>query len=345
MSHQTIFFVFFSFIVFTCKSSKSVEPITVPSPDAVPSIVYFLDSIEASKAIIDDKNEGFFDRISVLDMELQMHHNFTNQARSEILTQYKQFLKTEVLNWTKEEKYQLYQVFDSVRTLSHALNPRLYPDRLSLVKIRTNHYGDDVYYTRGNVIFIPENIFKRQSQPTLLPVMVHELFHVVSRGNPNLRKKLYGLIGFEPIPHFPNLCPVLQKQILSNPDGMDMQYAITLSDSIQAIPIIFSETGKYNPGKKKYFDYLRFDLFRVRLGNDGEYVECDQNGKTTIPLSATPDFFQKIKDNTRYIIHPDEILADNFKIILLRKDDKDKENYSEQGNELLNQITTVLKNW
>ena len=29
-----------------------------------------------------------------------------------------------------------------------------------------------------------------------------------------------------------------------------MQYAITLSDSIQAIPIIFSETGKYNPGKR-----------------------------------------------------------------------------------------------
>jgi hypothetical protein len=61
-------------------------------------------------------------------------------------------------------------------------------------------------------------------------------------------------------------------------------------------------------------------------------------------MSKVPDFFRQIRDNTGYIIHPDEVLADNFSFIMLDKDGAQASyKFSKAGKELLNLIEKILK--
>ena len=47
-----------------------------------------------------------------------------------------------------------------------------------------------------------------------------------------------------------------------------------------------------------------------------------EDGKTVIySIDQAEDFYQKIGKNTKYIINPEEILADNFAYMLIQKKD------------------------
>ena len=43
-------------------------------------------------------------------------------------------------------------------------------------------------------------------------------------------------------------------------------------------------------------------------------VISDENGLSIIDFKKQTDFFEQITDNSNYIIHPDELMADNFVI-------------------------------
>ena len=56
------------------------------------------------------------------------------------------------------------------------------------------------------------------------------------------------------------------------------------------------------------------------------------------------DFQRQIKDNTSYIIHPDEVLADNFSFLMQdRNGQKISMRFSEEGKKLLTDLEGVLK--
>ena len=38
----------------------------------------------------------------------------------------------------------------------------------------------------------------------------------------------------------------------------------------------------------------------------------EKDGTSTLKIEETQNFFEQIEENTNYIIHPDEVLADNF---------------------------------
>ena len=60
-------------------------------------------------------------------------------------------------------------------------------------------------------------------------------------------------------------------------------------------------------------------------------------------MNNIPDFFAQITDNTGYIIHPDEIVADNFMYIMMReKKDGLNRTFSEKGVELLKDMKKIL---
>ena len=62
-------------------------------------------------------------------------------------------------------------------------------------------------------------------------------------------------------------------------------------------------------------------------------------------MDNVPDFFEKITTNTGYIIHPDEIIADNFMYIMMReKKNGLQRSFSEDGVELLKNIKKILVN-
>jgi hypothetical protein len=217
---------------------------------------------------------------------------------------------------------------------------------MKLIKVKTGHYGKDVYYTRGNNILIPDNIFPLDETEHQLPVMIHEVFHILSRYNPELRKDLYGLIGFSKSDKPIKLNNTLEQLLLTNPDGVSYQYTIDLEkegQSFKAIPLITSKYDHFKPEQPMFFDYLNFDLYSLDDRGDHYIAKSTAKGNTLIPLSNTPAFFTKIKDNTQYIIHPDEIMADNFMLALQAYSKNEYGKFSKDGRLLIDQVLNRLK--
>lgn len=343
MSYLKFFGLWIIVILFACKSNKEVSVIT---PTGKPAIVTFQDSIQASEAIISDDIDGFFDQLSVVEMQIQMKSNQQFKSREEALSLYKNFIKTQVSDWETEEKLALEHIFRKVKIMCDTLSPRIFPGGMKLIKIKTGPYGNDVYYTRGSNILIPENIFPLQEPEYQFPVMLHEVFHILSRYNPDLRKDLYALIGFSKSDKPVKLNSALEKILLTNPDGVSYQYTIALDDNgkkVQAIPLITSRYDHFKPEQPKFFDYLNFDLYNLDDRGDHYVAKSTTKGQSLMPLSNTPAFFTKIKDNTQYIIHPDEIMADNFMLALQAYSKNAYGKFSKEGRILIDQVIDRLK--
>jgi hypothetical protein len=312
---------------------------------SIPSVVAFVDSLAAVEAIVTDETDGFFEQIQQTDIEIQMKRSTPFPDRGAAIRAYKSFLKTQVSNWTFQEKDSLFQIFVRVKELCDKVSPRLFPGDIRLVKIKTGAYGAHVYYTRGKHIMIPENVLAEGNFQQQLPVMLHEVFHVVSRYNTTLQRELYGYIGFKPLT-FPAVwdSPV-ESLVLTNPDGVTRKYAIQVfdkRDTFLAIPVIKSKFSGFRQDVTSFFDYLSFDLYEVKCNGEGCRIVAKPKGTTTIPPSCTPEFFRKIKDNTQYIIHPDEILADNFMLAVQAKNSGDFSKFSVDGKALIEKILQRL---
>jgi hypothetical protein len=342
---QKLFFLYIPLclsLILGCRLNKDSQT----QGKEIPAIVTFLDSTKASEAIIMDDIDGFYDQISEVEMQIQMKKTKPFESRSTALNAYKKFIAKEVSDWKTEEMNAMVRLFQQVKSLCDTLSPRIFPGGMRLIKVKTNHYGKDVYYTRGRDILIPENIFPLDEESEQLPVMIHEVFHVLSRYNADIRQDMYGLIGFSKAKKPVILNVALQKILLTNPDGVTFQYAIKLEEGESgkmAVPLITSKFRRFHPDNPAFFDYLNFDLYEIKDMGSYYEVTSDTEGKTTIPLKNTPVFFTKIKDNTQYIIHPDEIMADNFMLALLAHSKGEYGKFSKEGKVLINNVLERLR--
>jgi hypothetical protein len=87
-------------------------------------------------------------------------------------------------------------------------------------------------------------------------------------------------------------------------------------------------------------------LFQIEPTANNRYkVLVKEDGfSSVLNLESLTDFFKQIRDNTGYIIHPDEVLADNFSFIMVEKNGaKVSARFSPAGKQLLNDIAFILK--
>ena len=345
-----LFYIFFFPLAFlSCRQAPSQSVLQLSAGHQV----VFLDSLQAARAIVKDEAEGFFEKISPLDMAIQMGRPLPDTfRREELLKDYRGFLQQDVESFSEEGQKLLREAFRNAFALTEKLRPGLFPANIRLIQTKGLHYGPSVYYTREDCIIIPENELREGNRSGLLQVMLHEVFHIYSRFHPEEREALYRLIGFEPIPQTLFFPDSLAQRLLLNPDGISVNYAISLNlpgDSlpVRAVPLIASGQPNYSPALPGFFAYLDFHLYPLQEETEG-YRVVTQNGHRSPlpPPNLIPDFFHQIGDNTNYIIHPDEILADNFVfLVLAQTGEKDfaLSNYSERGQEVLRGMEGVLR--
>jgi hypothetical protein len=162
-------------------------------------------------------------------------------------------------------------------------------------------------YTRGKAIVLPDPVLA--SAEDLAQVIAHEAFHVMSRGDAALRDTLYALIGFLSCPELPIPAEIAGRKI-TNPDAPRNDHQIKVvyqGQPVWAVPVLFASSGRYDPVKGgEFFDYLQL---RLALRDPVRMVEFGQ----------VQGFFEQVGRNTQYIIHPEEILADNFSYLVIEK--------------------------
>lgn len=315
--------------------------------------VALLDSTDASLAIIDAHTDGFFEQIGLLDMSIQLGQLLPDTVSRDIaLGLYKKKLQEEVADFSIEERLLLRNLLDEASLLCHAISPKLLPPRLEFIKVKGTCYGDGVFYTRENRIIIPASELSNSDPEALLRTLLHEIFHVYSRSHPRQRLQLYSLIGFHPLKGTLVMNENLKRRRLTNPDGVDCAYAIQLrtpwGQTIEAIPLIITKKDNYPPDSLPAFrESIFFELFRVEQQPDSTYLVWSRDdGSPMFSLLDDSDLYRQIGDNTNYIIHPDEIIADNFALLALSHSHRKNyrlNQYSATGQKLLRDVERVLQ--
>ncbi|HUH03936.1 MAG TPA: hypothetical protein VML75_18195 [Kofleriaceae bacterium] len=157
-------------------------------------------------------------------------------------------------------------------------------------------------YTRGLTVVFPEG------SNVSAGLLAHELFHVMTRNDAALRDRLYAAIGFRPNARV-ELGGELAALRITNPDAPRVDHAIEVrvdGSPRKATPVIYASRA-YDGGT--VFDYLQVKLALL-----------DDRGTLTDPVDlrdfgAVEGFFEQVGRNTSYIIHPEEILAENFRLL------------------------------
>lgn len=335
----------------SCTAQKAVQ---IHSLNLDPKHVLLLsDSAEAARRITADKTDLFFERVTAAEMSIQMKRPLSaGQTRADLLPGFMEYLRRDMESFSPEESVMVAEVMQNVFNTCQSVAPGLFPDTLVMLKTKGNHYGPSVYYTRENYIVIPADVLNAGMRAQFTSTMYHELFHVYSRLNPAKRARLYKLIGFETIGLDRLRMPEpLAARVLHNPDGVDFAQKITLDTgdgkTIDAIPVIYANHPGFKPEEQAFFGYVEFNLYQIEKTADGAWkVLTKDDGYTSLlNLQKLPDFFRQIKDNTGYIIHPDEVLADNFSFLMLGKSNpKITARFSEAGKKLIADMEAVLKN-
>jgi hypothetical protein len=310
-----------------------------------------LNKEQASKAIIEDGIDSFFQKVNKLDMMLQMQQNYPLSTNRDILlNDYKTYIQNDLDDFTLKESEFLIKVIQEAFQLCSKVAYKQFPVEIKMIKTKGKHFGDGVYYTRENSIIIPQNVLIGLNHEDMLHVILHELSHIITRMHPDLKTQLYSLIGFKKLANPLIINDFLKERILTNPDGVDRNWATNLTDengkNIYALPILYTRDSVLNKNKSEYMQYMNWNFFELTPSVDGSKLEVatrDAQLQSTLNTKGITELFKK-QYNTAYIIHPDEIIADNFMyMIYTQKDSTEFKGFTEGGQLLLNKMKIVFE--
>jgi hypothetical protein len=265
---------------------------------------------QAREALSQD--DAFAQALSRFDLESRLQ-----TADRATVAAWKAMVADQIRPWEASERDGLYRVLES---LSKKLKPFHLPLPKQILLIHTTGKEEGhAAYCRGAAIVLPDKMLV-QSDDKLERLLAHELFHVLSNQNAKLRFELYGIIGFRPMPPL-ELPLTLRERKITNPDATQLDAWIELEvegEKVPATPILYASTERYEPASKRsFFDYLTFRLLVLTREGDA-FTPATKTGE---PILLDPrnqeSYMAQIGRNTNYIIHPDEILADNFAHLVL----------------------------
>jgi hypothetical protein len=256
-------------------------------------------------------DDAYTSNWSQFDLDARVHKKGSTKA-----DQIKQ-MQTELREWTLSEQNRLKEQFLLIDKLIADYKYKLImPDTINFIKSTLDDEGGAEGYTRGNQIVLKNNI-EQLSDENLQAILIHELFHVLTRHNAQFRKDMYKIIGF-------TLCNEiaypdnLKNYKISNPDAPFKDSYITLKKDNQSIDcmMILYANADYTTGS--FFDYLTIGLLKLK-GSKHKEIDYKDGKAHVYSLDEVSGFFEQVGKNTGYIIDPEEALADNFVFALQGK--------------------------
>lgn len=190
------------------------------------------------------------------------------------------------------------------------------PEEVLLIRTDGSEEGNAGGYTRGDAIIFTDDELVRQPPAQLVGLLAHELFHVATRRRPDVRDDLYAIIGFTPCAPltFP---PALAQRRVSDPDAHLYDHCIAITHdgaALTAIPILLLKDFADGEAPENLFEALDVELLSVRA--DGTAATDAEGAPLLIALQDSPDYARSVGANTGYVINPEEIMADNFSLLV-----------------------------
>lgn len=225
------------------------------------------------------------------------------------------FIADQARDWSKEDKQRMQEAADTLNSHIKALNLSLtLPEEIRILKTTMAEEGGAGGYTRMDYIVVEEQIARMKPQQASY-LLAHELFHVLTRNNPDFREKMYKLIGFSIAPEEFEVPADLRDVVITNPDvnRFDSYARFRIKGEERPCTMLIYANKPYEGGS--FFNYLTIGLMPLKNGKAEQ-----KDGKTVVyGIKDAENFFEQVGRNTDYIINPEEILAENFAFLLTRK--------------------------
>ena len=196
--------------------------------------VVFLNKKEGYAYIQDSE---FITNLTRLDVSLRMKKDFVGNDSINYKEEYLSFLEKQIKDWNGCDKIYLKKRLKKTSAILDSITPIVIPDTLFLIRT-TGDQEFNAFYTVKKAIIFPglirttSNVFPWLGYFSrfIEGLLIHETFHIFSRYHPEIRHRVYTLLGFDKIDHM-NLHIELQNHLITNPDDHDNNYKICLQDS------------------------------------------------------------------------------------------------------------------
>ncbi len=258
--------------------------------------------------------DAFLTSLSPFDRAARLK---TDQAVT--LEEFTKFVQQQALDWPEAEQQAVKRAWDELRE-PLAGYAGLWPEKITFI-LTTGLEEGGAAYTRGSAIILPRSKVAKLSRASA-KLICHELFHILSRKNEALKNRAYAVIGFENCGEIP-FPPALVNRKITNPDAPQNRHVIYVKnrgEKVAVSPMLFSFTETYDLTKGgTFFQDLQVKLVAVKPGSAGvSTTVVEREGKPwMMGFDEVEGFYEQIGKNTGYIVHPEEVMADNFTMLML----------------------------
>lgn len=267
-------------------------------------------SIKKANELLTQEDE-FTKSWSQFDIDSRLH----KQKRTK--TELFDYISKQTREWTQDEKNKMHTIFSSIdKQIAQQGFKIHFPDVIYFVNTTTKEEGNAGGYTRANYVVLKDDILS-QSKERLKKTIIHELFHVLTRNKPEFRKEMYQIIGFK-LMNDVEYSENLKDYRITNPDAPQVDSYIRLKVDGQpkdCMMILYSNRD-YKDGD--FFKYINVGFLSLK-GDSIKSIEYKDDKPVIYSIKQVTGFFEQVGKNTQYIIHPEEILADNFAFAILNK--------------------------
>lgn len=251
-------------------------------------------------------NEKYYGGFSRNDLE------YRTQSKTGTMEEYQVFAKDQVREFTDEQKVYLDQhmkvIADKVAEKGYRL-PDM--DQIVFVSTTMQEECDTAAYTHGTQIYldgamINGYIGKSEYDSRTEYILAHELFHCMTRCDPDFRADMYKLIHFTVQEDDFKIPSSVMEYYISNPDVEHHNaYApFEIDGTTINCFMAFITTKHFEKKGDRFFDFGSAALVPID-GTDTYYL----------PEQAS-NFNEILGANTEYVIDPEECMADNFSYLL-----------------------------
>ena len=262
------------------------------------------------------REDDYVARMSPFDRSARLR-----TTRDVTTADYLAFVREQARDWDVDDRAAVTAALESLAPALAKL-PLPLPATVALVTTSGEEEAHAAY-TRGNAIVLPRSVLRG---PGLQRLIAHELVHVASRLDPAWRDALYAAIGFHRCPE-PVLPATLGDHTIANPDAPFHDHAILVRHDGRpawAVPLLVADPPRYDDAKGgTFFDFMQLKFLLLDRPAD---AAADVPGRLDDPprlvsLEALEGFHDQVGRNTGYIIHPEEIVADNVALLLTAQPD------------------------
>ncbi|MBR5178973.1 MAG: Ig-like domain-containing protein [Lachnospiraceae bacterium] len=252
-------------------------------------------------------NKDYLNGFSQYDLDYKTKKN------NATMDEYLEYAKDQVMEFTEIDKFIIDTAMDDIAERLAYYNLTL-PEMEHITFIKTSMLEEDLGaggYTHGTQIYIGMfnmECFKYDDYyDDLLEFLAHEIFHCLTRNNPDFRKDMYSFIHFTVQDEEFVIPPSVMEHFISNPDvGHHNSYATfnINGEDIDCFLALIALEPFENAGDS-FFDSMATAIVPID-GTDIFYLPED-----------TSNFYDLLGLNTGYVVDPEECMADNFKFTII----------------------------